>query len=593
MLNDNPVTSTAKLIQVVDDDPAIRLLLRTCLEKAGFRVIDADNGQTAVLQFETLKPDAILLDVVMPNLGGFDTCRRIRKHPDGKHVPILMVTGLDDIDSIHHSFDVGATDFITKPINWTLLNYHVKYMLRANDAFNDVIDQQKQIQNLVLFDHLTGLANRTMFQESLEQALDDCVNADTVLAVLFMDLDRFKTINDTLGHRTGDLLLKSVAERIRSCVRKSDYFTRMKQHYSKGFISRLGGDEFTIMLPHLKAPEDAGRVARRINESLSEPFEIDGYEVFISVSIGISFFPIDGSTADTLMKHADVAMYHAKESGKNCFRFYKKSLNARAREKFEFENDVRKAVAHEEFVLHYQPQVSMSDGSIFGAEALTRWHHPRHGMVSPIKFISAIEELGLIVPFTDWLISQVGRQHQKWCKSGMEASRIAVNISSKQFLQQKIPDKILKTLDLNGLSPTSFELELTESVLAKQNAETLCVLKELKEMGLTISVDDFGTGYSSLVYLKNFPIDIVKIDRFFVKDILTSSQDAAIVKAIIAMAHTMEIKVVAEGIEEKEQFDLLRNMGCDYGQGFLFSPAAPSERFLQMVLDKECLFDDF
>lgn len=587
------MTSTAKLILVIDDDPSDRMLLRACLEKDGFRVVDADNGKTAMLQFEVLKPDAVLLDVLMPQMDGFETCRAIRKHPEGKHIPVLMVTGLDDTDSIHQSFDAGATDFITKPINWNLINYHIKYVLRASDAFYDVIHQQKQIQKLVLFDQLTGLANRTMFRESLGQALDDCAEEDVLLGVLFMDLDRFKTINDTLGHKTGDVLLQMVAERLRSCVRESDCFTRLKKRYSKGFVARLGGDEFTIILPRLKAPEDAGRVAERILRFLSQPFMIDDNEVFVSFSIGISLSPIDGSTVETLMKHADVAMYHAKENGKNCFQFYDKSLNIRAREKLEFENDVRKAVANQEFILYYQPQVSMMDGAISGAEALTRWNHHRHGMVSPAKFIASIEELGLIIPFTDWLISQAGSQHREWHKAGMDGLRIAVNISSKQFVQQKIPDKFLKTLKLNQLCPSAFELELTESVLARQNAETLCVLKELKRMGLTISVDDFGTGYSSLVYLKTFPIDIVKIDRFFVKDILTSSQDAAIVKAIIAMAHAMGIKVVAEGIEEKKQFDLLREMGCDYGQGFLFSPAVSSEKFLKMVLDKEVLFNDF
>ena len=593
MTDNKAVTSTAKLILVVDDDPSDRMLLRACLEKHGFHVVDADNGKMAMLQFENVKPDAVLLDVLMPQMDGFDTCRAIRKHPEGKHIPVLMVTGLDDTDSIHQAFDAGATDFITKPINWNLIHYHIKYVLRASDAFYDVIHQQKQIQKLVLFDQLTGLANRTMFRESLGQAVDDCAEDNALLGVLFMDIDRFKNINDTLGHKTGDALLQMVADRIKSCARESDCFPRSKKRYARGFVARLGGDEFTIILPRLKAPEDAGRVAERIQRFLSQPFMIDNNEVFVSLSIGISLFPMDGSTAETLMKHADVAMYHAKGNGKNCFQFYDKSLNIRAREKFEFENDVRKAVLNQEFMLYYQPQVSMVDGTVSGAEALTRWRHYTHGMISPAKFIASIEELGLIIPFTDWLIKQAGRQHRQWHEAGMDALRVAVNISSRQFVQQKIPEKFLKTLALNHLCPSAFELELTESVLARQNEETLGILKELKHMGLTISVDDFGTGYSSLVYLKTFPIDIVKIDRFFVKDILTSPQDAAIVKAIIAMAHTMGIKVVAEGIEEKEQFDLLREMGCDYGQGFLFSPAVSSEKFLKMVLDKEVLLNDF
>ncbi|MDX2495409.1 MAG: EAL domain-containing protein [Desulfuromusa sp.] len=576
--------SNKPLILVVDDDLATRLLMRASLEKAGYRVEEAEDGLVAVAEFEQLKPDVILLDVMMPKLDGFDTCRAIRKLPSGEHTPVLMVTGLEDIDSIHRSFESGATDFTTKPINWTVLNYRVKYMLRASEAFYDVIDKQKQIQELAFFDQLTGLANRTMFMDTLEITLAKSVEEETLLGVLFLDLDRFKTINDTLGHQAGDILLKNVAERISTSIRESDPFSRVrKMHHSKRYISRIGGDEFTIMLPNLKAPEDAGLVAKRINKVLTESFQIDDHEVFISASIGISVSPYDGSDAEVLMKHADLAMYHAKERGKNGFQFYTKSLNVKAKERLEFENDVRKAVKNEEFTLFYQPQISIVDGSIIGAEALTRWKHESRGMVSPAEFIPAIEELGLIIPFTDWVISQTGKQQAAWQQGGLPTTRVAINISSKNFIHQNIPGKITEMLQVNNLNPQFLELELTESVLAEQSVETIAVLQQMKDLGLSISVDDFGTGYSSLVYLKAFPIDILKIDRFFIKDILTSHQDAAIVKAIIAMAQSMEIKVVAEGIEEKEQFDLLQKMGCDYGQGFLFSPAVQADKFATMI----------
>lgn len=583
------ITSHAPLIQVVDDDLATRLLMRASLEKAGFQVAEAENGLVAVSDFEQLQPDAILLDVMMPKLDGFDTCRAIRKLTGGENTPILMVTGLEDLDAIHRSFDSGATDFITKPINWAVLNYRVKYMLRASEAFYDVINKQKQIQDLAFFDQLTGLANRTMFMDTLEIALAKSADEESQLAVLFMDLDRFKTINDTLGHHAGDILLKNVSERISSYIRDTDLFSRQDKNKTKSYISRLGGDEFTFMLPRLKKPEDAGLVARRINEILSESFQIEDHEVFISASIGISIFPLDGSSSEVLMKHADLAMYHAKEKGKNNFQFYKKSLNIKAKEQLEFENDVRKAVTYEEFVLHYQPQVNMQDGTIIGAEALTRWKHDQRGMVSPAEFIPAIEELGLIIPFTNWVIQQSGEQQLAWKEKGLDTKRIAINISSKHFVQQDIPDKITKMLLKYNLNAVFLELELTESVLAEQNEETFAVLRSLKKMGLTISVDDFGTGYSSLVYLKAFPIDIVKIDRFFIKDILTSAQDAAIVKAIIAMAQSMGMKVIAEGIEEIEQFKLLQKMGCNYGQGFLFSPAISSENFAKMIRDNVSL----
>lgn len=583
MNNDKKLRSNnPPLIQVVDDDLATRLLIRASLEKRGFRVAEAENGLIALAEFTQLKPDAVLLDVIMPKLDGFDTCQAIRKFPEGEHLPILMVTGLDDIGSIDRAFEAGATDFITKPINIAILSHRIRYMLRASEAFDDVIDKQKQIQELAFFDHLTGLPNRNMFQQRLKMALAENGKEETLLAVLFMDIDRFKTINDTLGHHSGDLLLKSVADRINLCIRETDSFSRFKKGSSKSCISRQGGDEFTLMLPRLKAPEDAGQVARRINTQLAEPFKIDNHEIFISASIGISIFPIDGSDAEDLMKHADLAMYHAKERGKNGFQFYKKELNIKAEERLTFENDVRKAVTNEEFTLYYQPQVFMEDGTISGAEALTRWEHARLGRVSPVEFIPAIEELGLIIPFTDWVIRQAVRQQSEWRNEGMPPIRIAVNISSRHFSEQKIPDKIAKIIQIYDMSANFLELELTESVLAEQNLETLSILKDLKGMGLSISVDDFGTGYSSLVYLKNFPIDIVKIDRLFIKDILTSKQDASIVKAIIAMAHSMEMKVVAEGIEKREQLELLREMGCDFGQGFLFSPAVSAEEFYKM-----------
>ncbi len=499
------------LILIVDDDISTRILMRASLEKAGFMVAEAGDGLTAIDKFEKLQPDAILLDVMMPKLDGFDTCRKIRKFANGINTPILMVTGLDDIDSIHRSYDSGATDFITKPINWPVLNYRVKYMLRASEAFFDVINKQEQIQELAFFDHLTGLSNRAMFMDSLETALTESISEATDLAILFMDLDRFKTINDSLGHHIGDILLKNVAERINTCIRESDTFGRLQQTQSKSFISRLGGDEFTIMLPQLNNPADASKVAQRINKVLAESFTIEGHEVFISVSIGIAIFPLDGTNPEALMKHADLAMYHAKEKGRNRFQFYKKSLNIKARERLRFENDIRKAVANEEFTLWFQPQINIQTGQISGAESLTRWNHPDHGQVSPSDFIPAIEELGLITPFTDWVIRQASRQQMEWQKANMTPIRVAVNISSKHFVDQNLPEKFLQAIDGDNLKPYSFEVEITESVMVEQCSEALEILQQLKEMGITISVDDFGTGYSSLMYLKNFPINTIKI----------------------------------------------------------------------------------
>ncbi|AGF77306.1 diguanylate cyclase (GGDEF) domain-containing protein [Desulfocapsa sulfexigens DSM 10523] len=585
------VKEKTPLILIVDDDFGLRLLMRASLEKDGFRVAEAENGLVAVSVFEKLQPDAILLDVMMPKLDGFDTCKTVRKMTGGIHTPILMVTGLEDLESIHRAFESGATDFITKPINWPVLNYRVKYMLRASNAFFDVIDQRKQIEVLAFYDHLTGLANRTMFKDSLDTALIDSAAEESQLAVLFMDLDRFKIINDTLGHHVGDILLKNVAGRVSTCIRDSDSFSRYGQDESKSCVSRLGGDEFTIMLPRLQTPEDASRVAQRIKNSLSHKFTIEGHEIFISASIGISIFPLDGNDSEVLMKHADLAMYHAKEKGKNGFQFYKKALNVKAKVRLDFENDVRKAVTNDEFVLWYQPQVDMRDGQIVGAESLARWTHPTLGQVPPSDFIPSIEELGLIVPFTDWVIRRVGEQQQAWKEQGYRQVRVAVNISSKQFAEQHLPQKLRESLEGNHLKPNAFEVEITESVMAEKKGETEEILEEIKKMGLTISVDDFGTGYSSLLYLKNFPISSIKIDRFFVKDIIKNPQDAAIIQAIIALAKSLGMTTIAEGIETSEQFKLLRSMGCDIGQGYFFSPPVPEEAFAQLVKDDFCYIE--
>jgi diguanylate cyclase (GGDEF)-like protein len=584
--NRDLAASENPLILAVDDDEAIRMLMEAALGGYGFRVQVVENGREAVDAFEKLNPHAILMDVNMPEMDGFTACKTIRSLPNGEHVPVLMMTGLEDVESIDRAFVAGATDFVSKPINWTVLKYRIKYMLRASAAFNDVILQQKQIQELAYYDHLTGLANRTMFRENLIREVENCGKKE-LLAVLFMDLDRFKLVNDSLGHKAGDTLLRQVAERIKTSIRRTDGLGWLKEDAKQVMVSRQGGDEFTVLLPNLKAPDNAGLVAKRINEKLSRVFYIDDHEVFISSSIGISLFPLDGNDAESLIANADLAMYHAKAIGGSRFQFFEQALNIQAKKRLEFENDLRKAVIGDKITLFYQPQVSLLDGRIVGAEALSRWHNPRMGNVSPAEFIPAIEEMGLVVPFTDWVIREAGRRLLEWYDQGIEAIRIAVNISSKHFVEQEIPDKIIKMLNAHNLPSSCLEVELTESVMAAQGSQTLDILNRLKEIGLTISVDDFGTGYSSLSYLKTFPVDVVKIDRFFIKDILTGKKDESIVKAMISMAHSMDMKVVAEGIETRKQLALLHRMGCDYGQGFLFSPAVPRDEFSGMLKAKK------
>lgn len=301
--------------------------MRATLEKAGFRVTESASGEDAIDAFEKLQPEAILLDVLMPGIDGFETCRILRSLPGGEHTPILMTTGLDDVESINKAFDAGATDFVTKPINWALMSHRVRYMLRASEAFLEVKKKQEQIHHLAFFDHLTGLANRSLFKASLEKALLESTTANKQLAILFLDLDRFKTINDTLGHHIGDLLLKNIAERINCCIRETDSATRANQDESISCVSRLGGDEFTILLTDLANPENSEKIARRIIDSISQPFDLEGNRVLITASIGISIFPLDGQDSETLMKNADAAMYQAKKRGRNCLQFFDKELN--------------------------------------------------------------------------------------------------------------------------------------------------------------------------------------------------------------------------------------------------------------------------
>lgn len=321
------------LIQVVDDDATMRLLMRATLEKSGFRVTESECGEDAIAAFGKLHPDAILLDVMMPGMDGFQTCRALRGLPGGEHTPILMVTGLEDVESIHRAFDAGATDFVTKPINWIIMSHRVRYMLRASEAFLEVKEKQDQIHHLAFFDHLTGLANRSLFKTTLEKSLQENATTDKQLAILFLDLDRFKKINDTLGHHIGDLLLKNIAERINCCIRETDAVTRTKQDKSICCVSRLGGDEFTILLTDLASPGHAEKIAQRVIASIRQPFNLEGHEVFVTASVGISIFPSDGQDAETLMKNADAAMYHAKEQGRNRIQFYKKPLNTTAAER--------------------------------------------------------------------------------------------------------------------------------------------------------------------------------------------------------------------------------------------------------------------
>ncbi len=692
-------------VLVVDDDAGGRRLTRATLKKAGFDVSEAEDGQQALDAMRVALPDLVLMDVSMPVMDGFAACAELRKLPGGGRVPVVMMTGLDDVQSIERAFEVGATDFITKPINWPILAHRVRYMLRASSAINDLNqnqrrlsnaqrigemgdwvwdvrqdrivpseqawrifgheaqdtslqgdgflatvhpedadrvrqaceraiangdafaiehrivqsdgglrhvhqqvevieydssggalqlagavhditrlkDTEEQIRRLAYFDTLTGLPNRLLFTEQLHKGLADAERQGQQLAVLFVDLDHFKRVNDTLGHSAGDELLRVVSARLAQSVRPLDSISRGSVERDRNSIARLGGDEFIIMLSDLHGAVDAAAVARRLVAALTEPVTIQCTELYVSASVGIAMYPYDGTDIDTLLMNADTAMYRAKEAGRGGFQFYDRSMNARALERLVMETMLRRALERSEFVLHYQPRVSLATGQIVGAEALIRWQHPERGLVSPREFITLAEETSLVIPIGEWSLAEVCRQSAAWRTSGLAAVPVAVNLASTHLRERNLPDLVSRMLAQHGVPAGCLEIEVTESVLIADPELSLDTARRLNELGVRLSIDDFGTGYSSLSYLKRLPISALKIDQSFVRDLATDPDDAAIITAIIAMAHTLKLKVIAEGVETEAQRVFLMNNGCDEFQGYLMSRPVEAGEFAQML----------
>jgi len=702
-----PESDRTPLILVADDTESSRVLLREVLERHGFVVAEVENGALAVEAFGKLRPQFVVLDVMMPEMDGFEACAAIRKVPGGETVPVLILTGLDDLDSIKRAYEVGATDFASKPINWVVLGQRVRYMLRAQKSFDDLrqsearlahaqqiarlgnwerdlasgamrwseemyrlfglspgsfqpeyaaclerihpedrepvagaVDKalrreapysldlrivlpdgttryvheqaevvcddagrpvgltgttqdiserkqaEEQIRFLAYYDGLTKLPNRTWSMEKLSVALAAARHQGATLAVLFLDLDRFQRINDTLGHSVGDRLLQGVAERLKRCLRSSDGIARGEPMGSSDTVARLGGDEFIMSISDITRGEDAAKVARRILDIFKEPFHIDEREIFVSGTIGISLFPHDGDDAEALLKNADAAMYHAKDAGRGSFQFFSASMNAAAVKRLSLETALRKALEREEFLLHFQPQIDVASGELFGCEALVRWKNPELGLVSPGDFIPLAEETGLILPLGEWVLRAACVQNRAWQDAGFPPLRLSVNISGRQFKQDLIVQAVEKAIEVSRLDPRWLELEITESILMRSAKDTIETLARLKTMGVQISVDDFGTGYSSLSYLSRFPIDTLKIDQSFVRNMAKEPADAAITSAIIAMARTLNLSVIAEGVETEEQRSILKKQGCTQMQGFLFSRPVPAIDFGRLLAER-------
>lgn len=481
---------------------------------------------------------------------------------------------------------IGAVDSLLAPLLISPVTIiFVAQISKLQQQVQSYKEAEKRISYLAYYDSLTNLPNRTLFKELFKRALSNASREGSLMAILFLDLDHFKRINDTLGHATGDRLLQAVTNRLIKSTRSSDSITRLEDD-TEETVSRLGGDEFVLLLNKVNVIHDAGKVASRILRDLSEPFDLDGREVFITGSIGISLFPSDGDDAEDLLKNADAAMYHAKTKGRNNYQYYSKSMNIQALEYLTLANKLYKAVGNQEFVLYYQPKRSISGTKITGVESLLRWKPGGSDLVLPSQFIPLLEETGLIIPVGEWVLRTACMQGKKWISEGYEPIAMSVNVSSRQFDQKNLVEIVTRALDEAKLDPRYLELEITESTIMQDPEEAIDTLLRLKNMGIGISIDDFGIGYSSLNYLRRVPLDSLKIDRSFISNLTTSHSDSAIIKAIISLAHSLNLQVVAEGVENNQQIEFLRENGCDEVQGFLIGKPMPSEQVSQLLTRK-------
>jgi diguanylate cyclase (GGDEF)-like protein len=515
----------------------------------------------------------VFLDMRMPpGPDGLWAAVRIRELD--RRVEIVVVTAYSDIDPEEIGRQVPPANnlfFLQKP-------FHAQEIRQMARALGHRRQAEDRIRQLAYYDNVTGLPNRAFFRERLNEELISARANRQPLALLFIDLDNFKRINDTLGHSVGDLLLNEVTKRLMMNLRASDLIEKIHPGQHPESLARLGGDEFTLLLSPIKQRSDAGLVAERILRVLGEPFELVGHDVIVTASIGVAAFPEDGEEAETLLRNADTAMYFAKRQGRNAFQYYQPAMNEEALKRLALEAQLRQALDRKEFVLHYQPQIDLASGNVTGMEALLRWNCTALGFISPADFIPLAEETGQIIPIGEWVMRTACVQARAWKDEGVAVPRVAVNVSVNQFAQNGFAALVGRILTETGLDPSALEIEITESLLMKEGEAAMATLRELKALGIQIAIDDFGTGYSNLAYLKQFPIDRLKIDRGFLSSVSISSQEQAIVSAIIALAENMQLCVTAEGVETENQVAFLQSRNCDEAQGFFYSRPLPPQQ---------------
>ena len=688
-------------VLVVDDDITTRFLAREALELQGFGVHEVGDGAAAVAAVDDACPDFILMDVVMPEMDGFTACSRIRDMPAGRHVPILMMTGLDDIESINRAYQVGATDFTTKPINFALLGHRIRYMLRAKqtadelrasearlanaqriaklchwdwdldqtgirwsegivdilglsssqpvDTFDsmlqrvsqddrqvviDAVDRarrkqrgfsieyqirgpgerlltvrqeaeflasgangsgrligtmqdiserrsaESRIKQLAYYDAVTGLPNRALLAKELRQKVADAKQMQQGLAVISLELDNFQPINDTFGYNKANQVLRDVAEWLGGSLARHTEVGEDQDGHGRSSIAHLGGEQFVILLMDISSAEEVVVIAGRLREVVSRPFQMGENEIRLSCSLGISLFPEDGKAADTLLKHSGTALYSAKRAGGNRNKFFKAAMNTRAVERLSMESDLRKAFQRHQFVLYFQPKVAVADGQVVGMEAMLRWQKSDGEIVYPGRFIPIAEDIGMIGDLGEYTLQMACDQLMAWRARGLPPLQIAVNVSAMQFRQKDLLTRFADLIKNAHVDPRLLAVEITESILMTNMESVIETMNGLKALGIDISIDDFGTGYSSLSYLRRLPIDVLKVDQSFIRDVTTDNDAAAIVEAIIAMAHSLRLKVIAEGVEHQSQQRFLERFGCDEMQGFYFSQPLPADEFV-------------
>jgi diguanylate cyclase len=553
----NDTINTSCSILIVDDYSTNVLLASKIIQNAGYKATSASDGETALKLIKKTEYDLILLDIMMPGIDGFEVCRRLQNDPAHNKIPIIFLTALNDSADVAKGLKLGAVDYITKPIDGQVM------MARVNTHL-ELSHKRKQLEQQVVNDELTGLLNRRGFLKSLNEHLKFHKRKKQTVALLFIDLDHFKNVNDSLGHDAGDELLKKVSDILKSSVRESD------------IVGRFGGDEFVIGLLDISAPEDAANISNKIIKEISKPFIIKKMEVFIGASIGVTFYPNDAELLSDLLKNGDNAMYQAKKTGKNRYVFYEKKMEEKAKRKLLLNASLHHAIENNEFKLLYQPQVLSATGKVFGAEVLIRWQNSEQGLISPSEFIPIVEKNGLIILIGEFVLNEACRQTKYWHDFGCQNLTISVNFSVKQFQQRNIVDVIKNALKASDLNPKFLKVEITESLLMVNIKETINKLQELKDFGVESSIDDFGTGYSSLSYLEQFPVGHLKIDKVFVDNVV---ENYTIASTIINLGKNLNLQVIAEGIENHLQNEKLMDLGCNQAQGYLFGKPMTAEDF--------------